>query len=97
MELRFADKDLERLYTDPQFTAKLSQGIVKAFRRLVQYIAQAVDERDFYAMKSLHYEKIERDDRLHSMRFNYQFRLILQIVDQKPGKVVVIQKVEDYH
>ncbi len=88
--------DLERLYTDLQFAGKLSPGLVKALRRLVHYIQQAADERDFCSMKSLHDEKLD-DAGTHSMRLNDQFRLVLRFVGHAPRKVVLIQSVEDYH
>ncbi len=98
MELRFADEELQRLYTDPKFTAKLPQGVVKAFRDLVRYIQQAVDERDFYNMKSLHYEKLKGGNgRNHSMRLNDQYRLLMEVDGRSQKKTVVILKVEDYH
>ena len=95
MELRFADKGLERLYADARFPGKYSQGVVKAYRQLVHYIAQATDERDFRNMKSLHYEKLTGG--LHSMRLNDQFRLIVEIDSGTPGNAVVIRGIEDYH
>jgi len=96
MELRFADEDLERLYTDPKFGGEYPQGVVKAYRQLVHYIAQATDERDLRSMKSWHYEKLARGRR--SMRLNDQFRLIVEIVSSTAsGKVVSIEGIEDYH
>jgi proteic killer suppression protein len=45
----------------------------------MQYIRAASDERDFYALKSLHYEKLHgKRSHQRSMRLNDQFRLILQ-------------------
>lgn len=35
MELRFADEDLRRLYTDAKYGGKYPQGVVKAFREAV--------------------------------------------------------------
>ena len=95
MDLRFADEDLERLYTDPRSGGKYPQGVVKAYRRLVYYMAQAVDERDFRGMKSWHFEKLAGGR--HSMRLNDQFRLIVEIVNSASGKAIFIQGIEDYH
>lgn len=98
MKVRFADPDLDRLETDTRFTAGLSSDLVKLFRRRMQYIRSAGDERDFYRLTSLHYEKLEgRRDRQHSMRLNDQFRLIVEIHEGEDGKTVVIVGIEDYH
>jgi len=63
----------------------------------MQLIRAAVDERAFYAMKSLHYEKL-KGQRKHdrSMRLNKQYRLVIQLEDVN-GKTVVIISIEDYH
>lgn len=98
MEVEFADKDLDRLEIDPAFNAGFSVEIVRAFRKLIQLIRAAPDERDFYALKSLHYEKL-KGDRSHqrSMRLNRQWRLIVEIKQTEPGKVVLVVSIEDYH
>jgi proteic killer suppression protein len=89
---------LEKLYYDPAYTAGFSQAVVKSFRKRVAFIRSAKDERDFYGMKSLHYEKL-KGDRKHqrSMRLNKQWRLILEIEKDDDGNEVVIIEIEDYH
>ncbi|MBP6726257.1 MAG: type II toxin-antitoxin system RelE/ParE family toxin, partial [Thauera sp.] len=57
MDVRFEDPSLEKLEVDPKYTAGLDAALVKAFRKRLQFIRAALDERAFYAMKSLHYEK----------------------------------------
>jgi toxin HigB-1 len=98
MDVQFASDDLDRLETDPTFEMGLSQAIVKAYRRRVQGIRAAVDERDFYAMKSWHFEKLA-GARSHqrSIRLNDQYRLILELVEGDRGKHVYIILIEDYH
>ncbi len=98
MEVEFDDPDLGRLETDPDFTAGLPQGVVKAFRKRMQFIRSARDERDFREMKSLHYEKLKGDrEGQHSMRLNDQWRLILRVLSRQNGKLVVIVSIVDYH
>ncbi len=99
MEVRFDDPRLARLETDPTFVAReFSQDVVRSFRKKMQFIRAAADERDLYAMKSLHFEKL-KGDRAHqrSMRLNDQWRLILEFETTAGGKVVVVMKIEDYH
>ena len=98
MEVRFANKDLDRLETDPRFDGAYPQEVVRKFRLRMQFIRGAKDEQDFYALKSLHYEKL-KGGRSHerSMRLNQQWRLILAIERRRDQKVVVVIAIEDYH
>jgi proteic killer suppression protein len=97
MLVRFADRKLERLEVDPGFRAGFGPDVVKQFRHKMAIIRAALDERAFYALKSLHYEKL-KGSRSHqrSMRLNSQFRLIVEI-EVDPERVVVVVSVEDYH
>lgn len=98
MEVEFEDADLQKLYTDPRFDGGFSRGIVKAFRKRMQMIRGAPDERVFYSMKSLHFEKLKgKRANEHSMRINDQFRLILKFSGKGNDKKVIIISIEDYH
>lgn len=98
MEVEFDDDDLDRLETDPHFTAGLSQDVVRAYRKRMQQIRGFRDERDFQALRSLNFEKL-KGDRVgqYSIRLNLQWRLILEIHGDHPCKVVRIIEVVDYH
>ena len=97
MEVRFADSKLQRLETELNYRAGFSKDIVQSFRKRMAMIRAAVDERAFYGMKSLHYEKL-KGNRSHqrSMRLNDQFRLILEIRTVGNRSVFVVS-IEDYH
>jgi proteic killer suppression protein len=97
MNVRFANDGLEQLDGDESFTAKLSPAIVKAFRRRMQQIRAAVDERDFYALRSIHFERLKSKPHQHSMRLNDQYRLIVELEMGSEAKVVVVVGIEDYH
>lgn len=98
MQVEFDDDDLDRLETDPQFTAGLSQEIVRAYRKRMQQIRAFRDERDFMQLKSLHFEKLKGDRQgQHSVRLNLQWRLILEIRGDHPCKVIGIIEIVDYH
>ena len=58
-EVRFKDESLEKLEKDAQLDTGYQPGIGKTFRKRMQLIRSAADERDFYALKSLHYEKLK--------------------------------------
>lgn len=100
MEVRFADDRLRRLESDPTFRAReFGDDVVRSYRKKLQFIRAATDERDLYGMKSLHFEKLQ-GERSHqrSIRLNKQWRLILELAAaEEGGKTVVVVSIEDYH
>ena len=98
MEVEFADENLNRLEIDLQFTAGFEKEVVRGFRKVMQIIRAAPDERDFYKLKSLHFEKLQ-GNRSHqrSMRINKKWRLIVELKGEAPSKTVSVLGVEDYH
>jgi proteic killer suppression protein len=98
MDCRFADKKLERVERDVTATMGHGNDVDTMFRRRMQLIRAAPDERDFRALKSLHFERL-KGRRVHqcSMRLNKQWRLIVEFEQSPGGKVIVIISVEDYH
>jgi proteic killer suppression protein len=98
MLVRFLDADLDRLETDPRFDGGFSPAVVKAYRKRMQVIRAANDERIFYGLKSLHFEKLKgARSHQHSMRLNDQWRLVLEFEGEAPGKTVCVVSIEDYH
>jgi toxin HigB-1 len=98
MEVRFEDAKLDRLETDPSFTAGFGHPVVKQFRKRMQQIRSAKDERDLRAHRSLHYEKMKSGrNNEHSMRLNDQWRLVTRTEDGERQKVMVVIRIEDYH
>jgi len=64
----------------------------------MQMIRAASDERTFYELKSLHFEKLKGDrSHQHSMRLNKQWRLILEFEGTSIARVACIVRIEDYH
>lgn len=98
MRFYLADKKLERLYTTEEGAHKYPPGVVDAFFEVMNVIENASDERELYALKSLHYEKL-KGSRSHqrSIRLNNQFRLILEREQDEQGKYFWIIQIEDYH
>ncbi len=98
MEVEFADEELDRLETDIDFNAGFAREIVLAFRKRMQAIRSAPDERTFYGLRSLHFEKLKGNrDHQRSMRLNKQWRLIVEIKPSQPKNTVVVVGIEDYH
>ena len=98
MEIEFADPNLQRLEADPTFDAGYGREVVKAFRKRMQVIRAAPDERDFYAAKGLRFEQLAgKRAGQHSMRLNLQWRLILRLEKRTNSKIVVVVEIADYH
>lgn len=98
MEVRFNDPDLDRLERDRQYTGGLDSALVKAYRKRLNFIRQAQDERDLRAWKSLRFEKLQGNrQHQHSIRLNDQWRLVLELEGEGPNKKLVIVSIEDYH
>lgn len=98
MEVEFEDSSLLRLASDASYDAGYDWVVVRAFRMRVQLIRAAEDERAFYQLKSLHFERLKGERQgQSSMRLNNQWRLILRFREKEDGKVVVIISITDYH
>jgi proteic killer suppression protein len=98
MRVRFSDAGLESLETDSSKDGGYPAGIPRAYRKLMNAIRQAPDERVFRNMVSLHYKKLKPPrDHQYSMRLNDQWRLILEFDGKGESKVVVVVSIEDYH
>lgn len=97
-EVTFEDESLEELERNPKHTAGYDRAIVKAFRKRMQMIRSATDERDFREMRSVRFEKLKGNrSHQHSMRLNDQWRLILEVGGERQNKKIRIVGIEDYH
>jgi proteic killer suppression protein len=98
MRVEFEDADLERLEFDPGFDAGLAQQIVRAFRKRMNMIRAAPDERVFRKSRGLRYEKLRGTRKgQHAMRLNVQYRLLIRVEGLGADKTVVVLGIEDYH
>lgn len=98
MDVEFADSSLERMYADKAFSSGHSDAVVKGFRTVTSWVRGATDERDLYAFKSLHFEKLKgKRQHQRSLKINDQWRLIVEIVGEHPQKRVRVIAIEDYH
>ncbi len=98
MQFKFKKKKLADLYYEEKGAHKYPPEVVDAFFHVMSVIEAAVDTRDFYNLKSLHFEKLKgsrKND--YSMRLNKQYRLTLQIIQQLDGNSLLLLDIEDYH
>ena len=98
MNIEFLDEALDRLEVDREFSGGYARELVAAYRRKLQAMRAAVDERDLYAHSSWRFKKL-KGDRSHqrSIRLNDQWRLIVEVRQASPKNILVIVSIEDYH
>ena len=96
MELRFADPELERLYSDKKYMGKRGSNLVRAFRRRVFSMMAAPDERTFREDKGAHYEVVRARPGYYSMKLNDQYRIIFTYEGEAP-KTIVIDAISDHY
>lgn len=98
MQIEYESETLKQLATDEHCTAGFSESVVNAYRKRIQIIAAAPDERALYAMKSLRFEKLKGNRAgQSSMRLNDRWRLIVRLVKKPTGKIVAVIEIVDYH
>ena len=98
MDVSFGDDALDDLETNPKAKTNWPESVVRAYRKKIDFIRQAKDERDLYAWKALRCEKLLGDrSHQHSLRINDQFRLIFEIRKGNPKNVIHVISIEDYH
>jgi len=98
VEIEFDDDELDRLEINARYIGKHSAAIVSLYRKRLQTIRSAPDERDLYALKSLHFEKLKgQRSHQYSIRLNDQWRLILEFKGKSPNKKIIIMAIADYH
>jgi toxin HigB-1 len=99
VRFRFKDRKLEALYTEEKNAHKYP-GVINDFFEVMAIIDAALDERDLYAQKGLHFEKLagqrgKKGER--SLRLNKQWRLIVALEKDEDGSFLLVIDIEDYH
>jgi proteic killer suppression protein len=90
MDVEFRDKTLALIETDRAAETRLPISVINSLRQKLVVIRAAPDERTLRNWKSLHYEKMDGDER--SIRINKQFRLIFTIhTECKPNKMTILR------
>lgn len=59
MQIYFADRRLARLASEVQYTGRIPPGVVKTYRKTIQLLRDAADERDLYARRALCYKRLK--------------------------------------
>ena len=98
MEFEFANRKIERLYTEERGARKYPPRVVDAFFEVIRVIESAEDERDLRRKKHLHFEKL-KGGRQHqrSLALRGPFRLVVQLREAENGTYLLIEEIVDYH
>lgn len=98
MRFIFKDKKIQKLYTDQKGKHKYPPEVIKAFFTVMAVIRRVQDERELYALRSLHYKALKgKRSHEHSIRLNKQWRLIVERAQDERGRYLWIINIEDYH
>lgn len=98
MDFEFKDRKLEDVYYLSDVSLGHGSNVDRKYRKLIGSIKASVDERDLYALKALHYEKLKGDrSHQHSLRIVDQWRLIVERNKTTKKIVILIIEVIDYH
>lgn len=93
MRFIFRSKRLAELYDRGAGSGRFPPGVVEAFFEVMAVIDAARDERDLYALKSLHFEQLKGKPGRQghrSMRLNDQYRLIVVLEHDAEGTCVLV-------
>jgi proteic killer suppression protein len=93
MKVRYGVDDLSLVETNQAHRLRLPVDVVQVSRRRIRFLREAKDERDLYAMASLHYEKLSGPrEGERSIKVNKSWRIILEIDrDCDPLEVVILE------
>ena len=98
VNVTFSDRSLEELESNPDFKSKFDGSVVRGFRKTMNFIRSANDERDLYSWPGGRLEAL-KGDRSHqySFRINQQWRLIVEFQKGEPKNTVHVVEIVDYH
>jgi proteic killer suppression protein len=94
MDVEFHDKTLALVETDRAAETRLPIAVIKSLRNKLVVIRAAPDDRTLRNWRSLHYEKLEGEER--SIRINDQYRLIFTIGNDNGTTKMTVMKVWDH-
>jgi proteic killer suppression protein len=89
----FRNKRLAELYYKDSGSERFPPGVVDAFFEVMAVIDAAHDERDLYALKSLHFEQLKGKpgrQGQRSIRLNDQYRLIVVLEHDGDGTYMLV-------
>ena len=100
MRIRFRSRKLQQLYETETGTRHYPPEVVAGFFEAMTVIRAAADERDLYALKGFHFEKLKGERGKageRSLRLNKQWRLIVKVDRDAEGKLILILDIEKHY
>ena len=100
MRFRFHSTRLQRLYESETDARRYPSEVVDGFFEAMSVIKAATDERDLYALKGFHFEKLKGQRGKageRSLRLNKQWRLIIRVEQDGQGKLILILDIEKHY
>lgn len=98
LRFEFYTRKLEELYTHEKGSHKYPPEVIEAFFNKMAVIDSALDERDLYNMKSLHYEHLHGDQKdYRSIRINKKWRLKIKVDKDESGNYLLIIDLENHY
>jgi proteic killer suppression protein len=94
MIVEYRDKNLALVETDRAAETRLPIAVINSMRQKLVVIRAAPDDRTLRNWKSLHYEKMEADER--SIRLNDKYRLIFTISTENDTTKMTVLRVWDH-
>lgn len=100
MRFRFRSPKLQQLYEAEADARHYPPEVVNGFFEAMSVIKAAADERDLYALKGFHFEKLQGQRGKageRSLRLNKQWRLIVKVEQDSQGKLILILDIEKHY
>jgi toxin HigB-1 len=101
VEIEFKDKRLamvEHGEASDYVASGIPLEIIEPFRKKLNFLRGAPDERSLRVWKSLHYEKLKGNmGGERSIRLNNKWRLILNVDESQTPPKLILLRIEDYH
>jgi proteic killer suppression protein len=99
VQIEYGDESLRRLAEDPDFAPRQwSRDVIRAYRKKIQLLGAAKDERDLRQLRGLRLEELfGKRAGTSSIRLNDQYRLVLRFRTDPEGRVVTVLELVDYH
>ena len=98
MDLRFAKKELEALYTTEKGAKRYPPEVVDAFFRRMAFVRGAKDERDLRASRGARLEKMTGKPGRYSLRLTKRWRVEFAFEPpQGSDKTVVVLEISKHY
>jgi plasmid maintenance system killer protein len=89
VDIRFSEKTLDRMETEPAFTGGLSPALVSAYRSRIQALRAAPQEQALLQLQSFDFR--ERANAKHAVRVTDDWDLLVAFENANGTRVAVVE------